>query len=48
VRHADLNSRMEGVIVIDKPSGILLRIELRGVQPDMNLLRRLVRVEAQR
>jgi hypothetical protein len=48
VRHADLNSRMEGVIVVDKPSGTLLRIELRGSQHDMNLLRRLVRIEAHR
>lgn len=48
VRHGDLNSRMDGVIVVDKPSGILLRLEVRGTQGDMNVMRRLVRIEAPR
>lgn len=39
-------TRVEGAIVIDRSSGLLLRLDLRSAQPSFNLQRRLVQVEA--
>jgi hypothetical protein len=39
-------TRVEGVIVVDRASGVLLRLDLRSAQAPFSLLRRLVRVEA--
>lgn len=38
-------TRVEGVIVIDRRSGLLLRLDLRSAHPAFNLQRRLLRVE---
>jgi hypothetical protein len=40
------SARVEGVIVVDRPSGVLLRLDLRSAQPLFRLQRRLVRVDA--
>jgi len=45
-QRGDVSTRVEGVIVIDRKSGVLLRLDLRSAQPAFSLLRRLVRVEA--
>jgi hypothetical protein len=42
----DLSTRLDGVIVVDRASGVLLRLDLRSARPDFALQRRLVRVEA--
>lgn len=42
----DLSTRLEGVIVVDRTSGLLLRLDLRSAQPLFRLQRRLVRVDA--
>jgi hypothetical protein len=39
-------TRLDGAIVIDRGSGLLLRLDLRSAQPLFHLQRRLVRVEA--
>lgn len=39
-------TRVEGVIVVDRASGVLLRLDLQSAQPPFTLQRRLVRVEA--
>lgn len=39
-------TRVDGVIVVDRASGVLLRLDLRGAQPGFALQRRLMRVEA--
>ena len=39
-------TRLEGAIVIDRHSGVLLRLDLRCGQPEFSLQRRLVRIEA--
>jgi hypothetical protein len=39
-------TRVEGAIVVDRNSGVLLRLDLRSAQPHFNLQRRLVQVEA--
>lgn len=41
----DAYTRVEGVIVVDRVSGVLLRLDLRSAQPPFSLLRRLIRVE---
>ena len=41
----DSSTRVEGVIVVDRHSGILLRLDLRSAQGSFSLQRRLVRVE---
>ncbi|MEP7280805.1 MAG: hypothetical protein ABI696_02405 [Rubrivivax sp.] len=41
----ELSTRVEGVIVVDRSSGVLLRLDLRSAQPAFRLQRRLVRVE---
>lgn len=38
-------TRVEGALVVDRSSGVLLRVELRSAQPRFALQRRLVRVE---
>ncbi len=40
------STRLDGVIVIDRASGVLLRLDLRSAQPEFSLQRRLARVEA--
>ncbi|EHR70556.1 hypothetical protein BurJ1DRAFT_1691 [Burkholderiales bacterium JOSHI_001] len=44
----DLNAstRLDGVMAVDVPSGVLLRLDLRCANPDFALRRRLLRVEA--
>jgi hypothetical protein len=39
-------TRVEGALVVDRPSGVLLRLDLRSAEPAFTLQRRLVRVEA--
>jgi hypothetical protein len=39
-------TRVEGVIVVDRASGVLLRLDLQSAQAPFSLQRRLVRVEA--
>jgi hypothetical protein len=41
-------TRLDGAIVVDRTSGLLLRLDLRSAQPLFQLQRRLVRVEAAR
>ena len=38
-------TRLDGVIVVDRRSGVLMRLDLRSAQPAFSLQRRLVRVE---
>jgi hypothetical protein len=40
-------TRLDGAIVVDRGSGLLLRLDLRSAQPLFHLQRRLVRVEAE-
>jgi hypothetical protein len=42
----ETSTRLEGAIVVDRGSGLLLRLDLRSAQPRFQLQRRLVRVEA--
>jgi len=39
------STRLEGVLVVDRVSGVLLRLDLRSAQPPFRGMRRLVRVE---
>jgi hypothetical protein len=41
----DAYTRVDGVIVIDRSSGLLLRLELRSAHPAFNLQRKLLRLE---
>jgi hypothetical protein len=41
----ELSTRLEGAIVVDRASGVLLRLDLRSAQPVFRLQRRLVRVD---
>jgi len=41
----DNSSRLEGSMVIDRPSGLLLRLDLRSSQAGFTVQRRLVRIE---
>ena len=43
-QRGELTTRVEGAIVIDRASGVLLRLDLRSAAPAFNLQRRLVRV----
>jgi hypothetical protein len=45
VQRGDVNTRLDGVIVVDRQSGVLLRLDLRGGQPGFELQRRLVRID---
>ena len=42
----DGSARLDGVMAVDRHSGVLLRLDLRCANPDYALRRRLVRVEA--
>jgi len=42
---ADVSSRLDGVMVVDRRSGVLLRLELRSGSPEFSLRRMLVRIE---
>ncbi len=44
-QRGDISTRLDGVIVIDRASGVLLRLDLRSGHPEFSLQRRLVRVE---
>ncbi len=46
VQQGDSTTRLEGVIVIDRASGVLLRLDLRSAQRGFDLQRRLMRVDA--
>ncbi len=39
------STRLDGVLVVDRASGVLLRLDLRSGQPPFRVLRRLARVE---
>jgi hypothetical protein len=45
-RNGDDSARLDGVIVIDRKSGVLLRLDLNSSQPGFLLQRRLARVES--
>lgn len=45
VQRGDASSRADGAIVVDRVTGVLLRLDLRSTDPAFNLQRRLVRVE---
>jgi len=38
-------TRLDGVLVVDRASGVLLRLDLRSAEPTFRVMRRLVRVE---
>jgi hypothetical protein len=42
---AEAYTRVDGVIVVDRTSGVLLRLDLRSANPHFQMQRRLVRVE---
>ena len=44
-RGSDTTTRVEGAIVVDRASGVLLRLDLRTAEPSFKLQRRLARVE---
>ena len=44
-QRGDASTRLEGAIVIDRASGLLLRLDLRSADPAFQLQRRLLRVE---
>jgi hypothetical protein len=44
-KRGDTSTRLEGAIVIDRASGLLLRLDLRGADPAFSLQRRLLRIE---
>jgi len=44
-QRGDASTRLEGAIVIDRASGLLLRLDLRSADPSFTLQRRLLRVE---
>ena len=46
VTQGDSSTRLDGAIVVDQHSGVLLRLDLRSAQPPFQMQRRLVRVEA--
>jgi hypothetical protein len=45
-QRGEASTRLDGVIVIDRASGVLLRLDLRSAQPEFSLQRRLLRVDA--
>ncbi|HVK30937.1 MAG TPA: hypothetical protein VM845_00365 [Burkholderiaceae bacterium] len=45
VPHGDHSTRLDGVMVVDRKSGVLLRLELRSGNPEFALRRTLVRIE---
>ncbi len=45
-QRGDASTRLDGAIVVDRTSGVLLRLDLRSAQPGFQLQRRLERVNA--
>jgi hypothetical protein len=45
VQRGELSTRLDGSMVVDRASGVLLRLDLKSSQPGFTLQRRLVRVE---
>jgi len=45
VPHGDHSTRLDGVMVVDRKSGVLLRLELRSGNPEFALKRTLLRIE---
>lgn len=45
-QRGEFSTRLDGAIVVDRASGVLLRLDLRSAMPGFQLQRRLVRVEA--
>lgn len=45
VQREDASTRLDGAIVVDRTSGVLLRLDLRSAEPAFNLQRRLMRIE---
>lgn len=41
----DISTRLDGVLVVDRTSGVLLRLDLRSGQPGFDLQRRLSRID---
>jgi hypothetical protein len=41
----DASTRLDGALVVDRASGVLLRLDLRSAQPIFSLQRRLMRIE---
>lgn len=41
----DISTRLDGVLVVDRRSGVLLRLDLRSAQPGFDLQRRLSRID---
>lgn len=46
VPDGDHSTRLEGVMVVDRKSGVLLRLELRSANPDFAFRRTLLRIDA--
>jgi hypothetical protein len=44
-QRGELSTRLDGVIVIDRSSGMLLRLDLRSGHPEFSIQRRLLRVD---
>jgi hypothetical protein len=44
-QRGDTSTRLDGVLVVDSHSGVLLRLDLRSAMPEFNLQRRLVRID---
>jgi hypothetical protein len=44
-QRGDTTTRLDGVLVVDRVSGLLLRLDLRSAQPGFAFKRRLARVE---
>jgi hypothetical protein len=45
VPHGDHSTRLDGVMVVDRKSGLLLRLELKSGNPEFSSMRTLVRIE---
>jgi hypothetical protein len=45
-QRGDFSTRLDGALVVDRHSGVLLRLDLRSAMNEYNLQRRLARVEA--
>jgi hypothetical protein len=45
-QRGERSTRVDGVLVVDRASGVLLRLELSSAQADFNLQRRLIRLES--
>lgn len=44
-QRGDTSTRLDGVLVVDSHSGVLLRLDLRSALPEFSLQRRLVRID---